>query len=104
MITREHRNQILVAMGFAIPIILGALSASWLISTKISDLSSRVTAIEHDQLHTAEDIRRIELNEAEHDAKEAAADDRMAETLAYLRAAWDMIKDQQHFRPGRFSR
>jgi hypothetical protein len=103
MITREHRNQILAAMGFAIPIILGALSASWVISTQISDLSSRVTALEHDQLHTAGDVRRIELNAAEHDAREAAADDRMAETVAYLRATWDMIKDQQRFRPGRFS-
>lgn len=104
MITREHRNQILVAMGFVIPIMLGALSASWLISTKISEISSRVTGVEHDQGQTERKVDAMMLQQSEHDAREAANDDRLAETLAYLKASWDMYIRQDRFKPGKFSR
>jgi hypothetical protein len=104
MITREHRNQLLVALGFIVPIVLAGFVASWAISTEFSALSSRVTGIEHDQEQTERKVDAMVLRQADHDTREAAADDRMAETLAYLKASWDMYIRQDRFKPGRFSR
>jgi hypothetical protein len=100
MITREHLNQILIALGIAVPLVLAGFGAEWI----ISGMNATIVAHGRDILHLQEEFTQARLDQLRHDADESAATERQAHQLDVLQATWDLLKEQPRFKPGRFSR